>query len=62
MVEQIPGTSEGAEEPAADGTLKDWPERMAAKAPSFRPEQQTIIVSALTAAPGRPSSTDTSTN
>ena len=34
----------------ADGTLKDWAERMAAKAPAFRPEQRDIIVSAFTAA------------
>jgi hypothetical protein len=34
----------------ADGTLKDWAERMAAKAPAFRPEQRDIILSAFGAA------------
>jgi hypothetical protein len=36
----------------ADGTLKDWAERMAAKAPAFRPEQRDIIVSAFNSALG----------
>jgi hypothetical protein len=34
----------------ADGTLKDWAERMAARAPAFRPEQRDIIVSAFSSA------------
>ncbi|TFC32900.1 DNA-binding protein [Cryobacterium sp. MDB1-18-2] len=34
----------------ADATLKDWAERMAAKAPAFRPEQRDVIVSAFTSA------------
>lgn len=33
-----------------DGTLKDWAERMAAKAPMFRPEQRDVIVSAFASA------------
>ena len=36
--------------PVADGTLKDWAERMAAKAPAFRPEQRDVIVSAFASA------------
>lgn len=36
----------------SDGSLKDWAERMAAKAPAFRPEQRDIIVSAFTSALG----------
>jgi len=31
----------------ADATLADWAERMAAKAPAFRPEQRDIIVAAF---------------
>jgi hypothetical protein len=34
----------------ADATLKDWAQRMAAKAPAFRPEQRDVIVSAFTSA------------
>jgi len=34
----------------ANGTLKDWAERMAAKAPAFRPEQRDTIVSAFASA------------
>lgn len=34
----------------ADSTLKDWAERMAARAPAIRPEQRDIIVSAFRAA------------
>jgi len=36
----------------SDGNLRDWAERMAAKAPAFRPEQRDIIVSAFTSALG----------
>jgi hypothetical protein len=36
----------------SDGSLKDWAERMAAKAPAFRPEQRDVIVSAFTSALG----------
>jgi hypothetical protein len=36
----------------ADATLKDWAERMAAKAPAFRPEQRDVIVSAFASALG----------
>lgn len=34
----------------ADNSLVEWAERMAAKAPAFRPEQRDVIVSAFASA------------
>lgn len=37
---------------ATDSTLQDWAQRMAAKAPAFRPEQRRLIISAFSTALG----------